>query len=95
MCAALGNRQVLFLANHGVIVTGGSVAEAFDRLYYLERAAMIQVLAMSTGRPLKRIPEPMIEKTVAQFAREAGTQTLQHLEAIKRILDREAPEYRN
>jgi len=93
MCAALGNRQVLFLANHGVIVTGASVAEAFDRLYYLERAAMIQVLAMSTGKPLKRIPEPMIEKTVAQLAR-GGTQTLQHLEAIKRILDVEAPDYR-
>jgi len=94
MCAALGNKQVLFLANHGVIVTGASVAEAFDQLYYLERAAMIQVLAMSTGRPLKRIPEAMIEKTVAQLA-EGGTQTMAHLDAIKRILDREAPDYRN
>ena len=93
MCAALGNKQILFLANHGVIVTGGSVAEAFDRLYYLERAAMIQVLAMSTGRPLKRVPEAMIEKTVAQLAA-GGTQTVAHMEAIKRILDdREAPEY--
>jgi len=75
-------------------VTGASVAEAFDRLYYLERAAMIQVLAMSTGKPLKRIPGPMIEKTVAQMA-QGGTQTLQHLDAIKRILDREAPDYRD
>jgi len=94
MCAALGNRQVLFLANHGVIVTGTTVAEAFDRLYYLERAAMIQVLAMSTGRPLKRIPEAMIGKTVAQLG-QGGTQTMAHLGAIKRILDREAPDYRD
>ena len=51
----LADGKVVFLANHGVIVTGPDVATAFDDLYYLERACMVQVLAHSTGLPLKRI----------------------------------------
>ena len=47
----LGDKRVLFLANHGVIVAGRTVAEAFDALYYLERACRLQVLARATGRP--------------------------------------------
>ncbi|MEX0611195.1 MAG: aldolase, partial [Pirellulales bacterium] len=45
MCGKLGGKHVLFLANHGVIVVGGSIAVAFDDLYYLERACEVQVLA--------------------------------------------------
>lgn len=45
------NNSVVFLGNHGVLVIGASVAEAFDELYYLERACELQVLALSTGRP--------------------------------------------
>ena len=93
MCAALGNRQVLFLANHGVIVTGDSLAQAFDRLYYLERACTIQVLAMSTGRPLRRI-EDEVARTTARQIEADDAQSRVHLTALKRILDREAPEYR-
>lgn len=94
MCAALGNRSVLFLANHGVIVTGASVAEAFNDLYYLERACMTQVLAMSTGRPLKLVDEAMARKTAQQIA-DDRTQPLAHFAALKRILDRQAPDYRD
>ena len=49
---AMGGKRVLLHRNHGVIVCNSSVAAAFDDIYYLERAAEIQVLAMSTGRPL-------------------------------------------
>ena len=50
MCRAMGDKDILFLRNHGVIVSGPTVAQAYDDLYYLERAAMVQVLAMQTGR---------------------------------------------
>jgi len=53
MAGVLGDKRVLFLAHHGVVVVGKTVAQAFDDLYYLERACEVQVLAMSTGRPLK------------------------------------------
>ena len=47
-----GNKRILFHRHHGIMVAASSVAEAVDDIYYLERAAQLQVLAMSTGRPL-------------------------------------------
>ncbi len=83
MC--LGGHHVLFLANHGVVVTGASVADAFDRLYYLERACEVQVKAMSTGRPLNEIGSNVARKTKAEF--DAGsTYAERHFEALKQLL---------
>lgn len=92
MAARLGNRSVLFLANHGVVVTGDTVAETFNKLYYLERACMHQVLAMSTGRPLRLVPEDVARRT-AQQMREDCAQAERHFAALRRILDRDEPEY--
>jgi ribulose-5-phosphate 4-epimerase/fuculose-1-phosphate aldolase len=52
IAAAMGDADVVFLGNHGVVVCGDRMANAYDDLYYLERACMAQVLAQSTGRPL-------------------------------------------
>ncbi|MCP1838573.1 ribulose-5-phosphate 4-epimerase/fuculose-1-phosphate aldolase [Bradyrhizobium sp. USDA 4524] len=41
----LHDKSTLFMANHGVLVTGETVGEAYDRLYYLERACQVQVYA--------------------------------------------------
>jgi ribulose-5-phosphate 4-epimerase/fuculose-1-phosphate aldolase len=91
----LGNRDVLFLASHGVVVGGPSVAEAFDTLYYLERACMFQVLARSTGGTLRQIPDAMAAHARAQIDRIGPPQAVAHFAALKRILDREEPEYRH
>lgn len=93
MCAQLGEAEVLFLANHGVIVTGQSIATTFDDLYYLERACMLQVIAMGTGRPLRTVTESVAAKTGRQMAEESGQAAL-HFEAIKRMLDRDDPGWR-
>jgi ribulose-5-phosphate 4-epimerase/fuculose-1-phosphate aldolase len=99
MARVLGQKSVLMMANHGVLVVGKTVPQAFERLYFLERAAQAQVLALSTGRPLKLIPEPVIQKTMAQFA--AGTtvggrdRAELHFDALKRVLDRSASDYAN
>ena len=50
---AMQGADVAFLGNHGVMVCGDRVDHAYDDLYYLERACMAQVLAQSTGRPLR------------------------------------------
>ena len=90
MCALAKEADVLFLANHGVIVGGPTVAAAFDDLYYLERACMLQVLAMGTGRPLRVVAERIAGLTARQMA-EDGEQTELHFAAIKRMLDRDEP----
>jgi ribulose-5-phosphate 4-epimerase/fuculose-1-phosphate aldolase len=93
MCARLGSADVLFLANHGIIVTGQTVASAFDDLYYLERACMLQVMGMRTGRALRRVRETVAEKTGRQMAEESAQAQL-HFESIKRMLDRDEAGWR-
>jgi ribulose-5-phosphate 4-epimerase/fuculose-1-phosphate aldolase len=90
MCAMAGEADVLFLANHGVIVCGPSVAAAFDDLYYLERACMLQVMAMGTGKPLRIVPERVAGLTGRQMAGDSEQPQL-HFAAIKRMLDRDEP----
>jgi ribulose-5-phosphate 4-epimerase/fuculose-1-phosphate aldolase len=92
ICDALGGKQVLFLANHGVIVAGDSVAQAFDDLYYLERAAELQLLAYQSGRPLRRLSEDMLRQTAEQMAADRQN-AFAHFAALKRLLDRDAPDY--
>ena len=85
--------STLFLANHGVIVTGGTVPLAWNRLYYLERAAMHQVMAQSTGKPLRLVPGDVAEKTRQQMTEDEGDMAENHFRAVHRILERECPDY--
>ncbi|MBA63989.1 MAG: hypothetical protein CMJ76_16665 [Planctomycetaceae bacterium] len=91
MAALMQDNRVLFLANHGVIVTGPNMAEAFDDLYYLERACEVQVKAMQTGRELSLIDEEHGEHAYQQIMNDR-TQCYSHLESIIRILLHESPE---
>ena len=92
MCATIADADVLFLANHGVIVCGPDVALAFDDLYYLERACMAQVLAQSTGGKLRQVPAAIARVTAQQIRQESQQATL-HFQALRRLLDRSEPEY--
>jgi ribulose-5-phosphate 4-epimerase/fuculose-1-phosphate aldolase len=85
--------SVLFLGNHGVIVVGPTVAEAFDELYHLERAARLQVLALSTGRELDLIPDEVAALTCQQWLAYPEAAAL-HFAALREILDDESPDYR-
>lgn len=93
LARVLGSKRVLFLANHGVIVVGKSVAEAFDLMYYLERACRLQVLALSTGRKLRPISEQVAKKTYDLLLEQTTLYSEAHFDALKRILDREEPDY--
>jgi len=97
LARALGNKSVLMMRNHGVLVVGESVPQAFERLYFLERAAQAQVLALSTGRPLRLVPESIVKSTAAQFRSGSTVGGLDraelHFDALKRMLDRSSPDY--
>jgi ribulose-5-phosphate 4-epimerase/fuculose-1-phosphate aldolase len=92
MAAAMGDKRVLFLANHGVVIVADTLAQAFDDFYYLERACQVQILAMQAGQPLNVMPDEMAQSTHDQFARFSINADL-HLEEIKRILDEREPAY--
>ncbi|MEX0728610.1 MAG: aldolase [Planctomycetaceae bacterium] len=92
ICSQMGGKRVLFLANHGVVVVGANIAVAFDDLYYLERACTVQVLAQSTHKTLKIVDDEVCRKTYTQFIEDQSF-AARHLAAIRRILDRESPDY--
>ena len=97
IASALGGKDVLFMANHGVTVVGETVARAWERLYYLDRACRAQVIAMSTGRPLKRIPDAMaaaVSDSINNLTSGASANIERHFAAQKRLLDRDGAAYR-
>ncbi len=90
---AMQEKSILLMAGHGVTVTAPTMKEAFTDMYYLERAAMFQVLALSTGKPLIEIPEDVIEKTAAQQQTELKIVADRYFTALKRMLARQEPDY--
>lgn len=81
---------VLLLGNHGVIVVGETVADAFDELVYFEHACRLQVLALSTGRPLAVLDDAVAAITCAQWAAYPGDAAQAHLDELMAILDEES-----
>ena len=88
----LGNRKTMMLGNHGVLVAAASVAEAFDELYYLERACQTLVLAYSTGKPLNVMSDKVAERTARDWDLYADSAFV-HFEEMKKVLDRKDPSY--
>jgi ribulose-5-phosphate 4-epimerase/fuculose-1-phosphate aldolase len=93
LARVLGSKRVLFLANHGVIVVGPSVAEAFDLMYYLERACRLQVLARSMGGKLRAVRPEVVREACRMMRADAPQYADAHFGALKRILDLEEPGY--
>jgi ribulose-5-phosphate 4-epimerase/fuculose-1-phosphate aldolase len=95
IAASMGNADIAFMRNHGVMVLGANIAEAWDDMYYLERACEAQRLALSTGRKLKPVSHEVAERTAKQMRLGDRESARLHLESVKRTLDREEPDYRN
>src|SRR6185312_8831233 len=97
LAKVIGDSTILFMANHGITTMGETIADAYDRLYYIERAAQVQIYAMWTGEKLKQMPAEVVAKT-KQTIGGAGlydgpSPAQRHFDALKRILDREEPDY--
>ena len=93
IAASLGDADIVFMKNHGVMVVGPNLAEAWDDLYYLERAAEVQRMALATGRSLKPVPPELAQRTYEQMRAGDSESARLHLESIKRILAREEPDF--
>jgi ribulose-5-phosphate 4-epimerase/fuculose-1-phosphate aldolase len=91
----IGDKQVVFMRNHGILVAVDSVAKASRMLYLLERVCRAQIRAMSTGQQLLPISQAVIEQvqTPDQHDRHKGQRDDLYFAAMKRLLDREMPGY--
>jgi len=84
--------QILVMGNHGVMAVGQTVAEAFDRLYYFERACRTYIIALQTGRPLRVLSDEVAAKTAADMA-VYDAPGRDHLNEVRAILDAEGQDY--
>ena len=84
------------MKNHGVLVVGDTVAQAYRRLYKLERVCRAQVLAMGTGRPLEILSDQIVAQVQSPSPGDRHTRHDRerlYFEAMMRVLDRELPGY--
>lgn len=95
LARTLGDKPILFMRSHGVLVAGASIAHAFDDLYYLERCARKQWLAAHYGRPLAVIAPEVADAARDWFGPSYDVYKETHFAALKRVLDRDEPDYRD
>ena len=95
MAACIGNRQLMLLANHGILTTGQTVAQAFDDLYYFEKACETYITALSTNQKLNIASDEVAENTAQDWENYPIDMGKQHLVAIRKILDSEDQSYKN
>ena len=96
LARAMGTRPIVFMKNHGVLVTGATVAQAYRRLYRLERVCRNQILALSSGRPLAVLSAEMVARVQAPSSDDRHSRAERErlfFEAMMRVLDRELPGY--
>ena len=96
LAAVIGDKPILFMKNHGVVATGATIAQAYRRLYKLERACRTQVLALSTGQPIEVLGEEVIARVQTPGADERHPRVERerlYFEAMMRVVDRELPGY--
>jgi ribulose-5-phosphate 4-epimerase/fuculose-1-phosphate aldolase len=88
--------EALILRNHGAIVVGRTVGEAFNWLHRLELACQSQIAAMSCNSPFRKVPQDILEATWNNY--QPSTRRpygLMEWPALLRKLDRLDPSYRN
>ncbi|HEX2824893.1 MAG TPA: class II aldolase/adducin family protein [Burkholderiales bacterium] len=90
----LGEHKAMILRNHGLLTCGASIAEAFDYMYYLERACQAQVAAMGGCAKLNVPPDEVAQKTAAQFAKLSYKPQKVEWKAMLRMLDKQDASYK-
>ena len=96
-CAAMlkePSKKVLIMGNHGVLVIGANIADAFNRFYYFERAAETYIKALWTQKPLRILSDIIAEKTASELENYPD-QSMIFFDELKAILDQDDPSYRN
>ncbi|MEA3152285.1 MAG: hypothetical protein QOD56_3224 [Gammaproteobacteria bacterium] len=92
LAAVLGDRNIMLMGNHGVLVAGETIAQAFDDLYFLERACQTLILAYSTGQALNVMPHELAARTARGWD-DYKDMSVAHFRELKALLDRADPSY--
>lgn len=94
----IGDKSSVILRNHGTLTLGESVAIAFTRMYFLERACTMQVRTLSQctqGRAPYEVDPAVVEKNMMIGKLGAGAAEFLVWPALLRRLDRVSPGYKD
>ena len=84
------------MKNHGVLVVGETVAQAYRRLYKLERVCRAQITAMSSGQALEVLSDEVVAQVQSHpedDQHSSADRERLYFEAMMRVLDRDCPRY--
>ena len=90
----LGNKSILMMGNHGITITAATIAEAFEDLYFFERAAQTLMLAYASGQPLNVMSDEVASQTADSW-RDYKASAFAHFEHLKAMLDKSDASYRD
>lgn len=97
MADVLGDKKILLLANHGAVSVGKSVAHAYHQLYFLERAAQTQMIAMASGASRRVVAgevQDKIRRQLKSYGPQSGKSEIElYFDAVKRVLTSEGSDY--
>jgi ribulose-5-phosphate 4-epimerase/fuculose-1-phosphate aldolase len=97
LVADMGDKNALMLRNHGTLTAGTSIAQAFELMYFLEKACKIQILTQSAGAEIQHPSEESIQNTINDLQAVAGANGADLLvwPALLRKLDRMDSSFRD
>ena len=98
LAAVMGSKPIVFMKNHGVLVTGDTVAQAYRRLHRIERVCRNQILALSTGKPIEVLSDEIVARVRAPNPADRHPRAERErlfFDAMMRVLDRDMPGYRD
>jgi ribulose-5-phosphate 4-epimerase/fuculose-1-phosphate aldolase len=90
----LGSCMTMILRNHGLLSCGTTVRQAFDYMYYLERACQAQISALAGGAKVRILPPEIAQKVARQFERPGYQEKKGEWRALLRMLDKMDPSYK-
>jgi ribulose-5-phosphate 4-epimerase/fuculose-1-phosphate aldolase len=91
----LGDKHVMILRNHGLLSWGSTVAEAYLRLWTLQRACDVQLAAARAGGELNRLSPAVVERMLAESGPGESRTCQDVFAALVRLVEAQDPSYRD
>lgn len=89
MVEALGDKMVLFMKSHGVLIAADTPANAILAVYTLERAARLQYMVLSAGQEIAEVSE----EDAVFMASEDGFGEPGYFDGMKAMLRKRQPDF--
>ncbi len=89
----IGGCNNVILRNHGLMTMGGTVGEAFLRMFFLQKACETQVKSLSMGQEIIPVPDDVSKKVYGQVNGSMNFAGMLNWQAMMRKVERDFPDF--